>query len=267
MEDVLRPHFQSARIKLKAMQAQMPKHHWKTLPETELIDEMLRAAPARVEQMVRYQEGFEGAAKYVPDTQSLDVLAEAAKQCRGCDLYRHATQTVFGVGPANAKLILIGEQPGDQEDLEGIPFIGPAGKLLRSVLEEVGIDIETTYVTNAVKHFKFKNTTTRRLHVKPSSREIGACNAWLDAEIQSIRPQYVVCLGATAASVVLGPTFKITQQRGMVLKSKYSSWTLATYHPSALLRVPDEAQRATMTHQFQSDLRLVANTLKRAANS
>ncbi len=161
---------------------------------------------------------------------------------------------------------MIGEQPGDQEDIEGKPFIGPAGTLLRSVMAEVGLDIESVYLTNAVKHFKFKETATRRLHVKPSSREIGACNAWLDAEIQSIRPQYVVCLGATAATVAFGPTFKITQQRGNVLKSKYSSWTLATFHPSALLRVPDKTQRATMTQQFQSDLRLVADKLRQPDN-
>ena len=240
----------------------MPKHHWKTLPETELIDEMLRAAPARVEQMVRYQEGFEGAAQYVPETESLTKLAEAAAHCRGCDLYRDATQTVFGAGPSEAKWVLIGEQPGDQEDLQGMPFIGPAGKLLRAVLEEVGLNIETAYVTNAVKHFKFKETATRRLHVKPSSREIGACSAWLDAEMHAIKPKYVVCLGATAAAVVLGPSFKITQQRGTILNSKYSPWTLATFHPSALLRVTDKAQRTTMTQQFRSDLSLVADALR-----
>lgn len=258
--------FNPARIKLKAMQAQMPKHHWKTMPETELIDEMLRAAPSRVEEMVRNQEGFEGASAFVPDTRLLPELATAASHCQGCDLYRHATQTVFGAGPSNAKWMLIGEQPGDQEDLEGVPFIGPAGRLLRSVLKDVGLDIDTAYVTNTVKHFKFKQTATRRLHVKPSSREIGACNAWLDAEIKAIQPRFLVCLGATAASAVFGPTFRITKQRGVVLTSKYGPWTLATYHPSALLRVPDMSQRETMTQQFHSDLRLVAQALGPSEN-
>ncbi len=264
--------FNPARIKLKAMQAEMPKHHWPTLPETALIEEMLRNAPKRVEQMVKYQEGFEGAAKFIPKPAGaqplgIEELRAAARHCQGCELYRHTSQVVFGVGPVEAKVVLVGEQPGDQEDIQGLPFVGPAGQLLRRVMAEVGLDIDSVYVTNSVKHFKFKDTPSRRLHVKPSSREISACQPWLEAELGILQPKIVVCLGATAATAIFGPAFRITQQRGAVLPSRFCNWTLATYHPSALLRVPDETQRHTMSEQFRHDLQLVADALKASKSS
>jgi len=254
--------FNPARIKLKAMKAEMPRKYWATMPETELIDELIRKSPQRVEMMIKQSEGLVGAEQFIPhDTNDLNVLRVAAQTCRGCPLHEPATQTVFGVGPQNAILMLIGEQPGDQEDRAGVPFVGPSGILLRECLEEVGIDIDAVYVTNAVKHFKFQVTPGRRLHVKPSSREIGACKPWLRAEVESIKPKMILCLGATPSSVIFGPAFRITQGRGQVMESDFSPWSMATYHPSALLRVPDSEQRASMTALFKADLKLTADSL------
>ncbi|MCC7423481.1 MAG: UdgX family uracil-DNA binding protein [Planctomycetaceae bacterium] len=154
------------------------------------------------------------AAEFVPQSRSLTTLSRAAKRCEGCDLYRHATQTVFGEGPASARLILVGEQPGDSEDREGHPFVGPAGKLLSTAMEEAEIDRSEVYVTNAVKHFKWEPRGTRRLHKKPSAREIAACRPWLDAEMEAVEPVGIVCLGATAAQALLGRDFRITRNRG-----------------------------------------------------
>jgi uracil-DNA glycosylase len=201
------------------------------------------------------------AAEFVPATHALAKLRAAALHCKGCELYRHATQTVFGEGSRIARLMLVGEQPGDQEDQEGKPFVGPAGRLLNEVLEEVGIDRNLVYVTNAVKHFKWTPRGKRRLHAKPNSREISACRPWLDAEIGTLQPQIIVLLGATAAQAFLGRQFRITKQRGRWIAGEQGRWLMATYHPSALLRAPDPESRRRMRHEFAADLKLVAKRL------
>ena len=179
----------------------------------------------------------------VPETSSLTTVAKAARSCTACHLYKRATQTVFGEGPKNARLMLLGEQPGDQEDLAGKPFVGPAGKLLDRALEEAGINRDEVYVTNTVKHFKWEPRGKRRIHQKPNSREIAACRPWLEAELRLVRPKLLVCLGATAAQSIFGPSFRVTRERGKVLKSELAPRVLATVHPSSLLRQPDEESR------------------------
>ena len=192
----------------------------------------------------------------VPETSSLKELAEAAKKCTACHLYKHATQTVFGEGPKGATLMLLGEQPGDQEDVAGKPFVGPAGKILDRALEEAGIDRKHVYVTNAVKHFKWEPRGKRRIHQKPNSREIAACRPWLEAELRLVKPKLVVCLGATAGQTVFGPTFRVTRERGRVLSSKLAPRVVATVHPSSLLRQPDEESREREYASFVRDLRV-----------
>lgn len=196
---------------------------------------------------------------YVPATHALSTLRAAAKTCQGCELYKHATQTVFGEGSKSASIMLVGEQPGDQEDLAGRPFVGPAGRLLNEVLEEVGIARRSTYVTNAVKHFKWTPRGKKRLHAKPNSREIIACKPWLEAEIELVRPKLIVLLGATAAQSFLGSTFRITRQRGKIIHRTEGPPLLTTFHPSALLRAPDEETRHRMRGEFAVDLRVAAD--------
>ena len=202
------------------------------------------------------------AADFLPARKTLAALRRAARDCHGCDLYRNATQTVFGEGSAHAKLVLIGEQPGDREDIEGHPFVGPAGRLLDQALEAAEIDRDDVYVTNAVKHFKWTERGKRRLHKKPGSREIAACRPWLSSEIEVLRPQGLICLGATAAQALLGPAFRITKQRGELLQSDLADWILATYHPSAVLRAPDEERRHQMREDLIADLRVAAAALR-----
>jgi uracil-DNA glycosylase len=190
-----------------------------------------------------------------PETSNWLELREAARECTACHLYRRATQTVFGEGPRDAPIMLIGEQPGDYEDLAGKPFVGPAGKIMDRALEEAGFDRKHVYVTNAVKHFKWEPRGKRRIHKKPNSREIAACRPWLEAELRVVKPQLVICLGATAAQTVFGPTFRVTRERGKVLSSKLAPKVLATVHPSSLLRQPDEESREHEYAHFVDDLR------------
>jgi uracil-DNA glycosylase len=186
-------------------------------------------------------------------------LKIAAKACMGCDLYKNATQTVFGEGRIRAaQVMFVGEQPGDEEDLAGHPFVGPAGRLFDKALAEAGIDREKTYVTNAVKHFKWKPRGKRRIHEKPRASEIRACMPWLEAELTVIHPEVLVCLGATAAQALLGKDFRVTQSRGSWLETRYAPRTLATVHPSSILRAPDPESRASQYEEFVNDLRLVA---------
>ncbi|HEX3646284.1 MAG TPA: UdgX family uracil-DNA binding protein [Vicinamibacterales bacterium] len=192
---------------------------------------------------------------------SLTRLRDEARGCRACDLYKHATQTVFGEGPARAALMLIGEQPGDAEDLSGHPFVGPAGRLLDRALEDAGIDRATVYLTNVVKHFKFEPRGKRRIHKKPRAGEIGACRPWLDSEIALVKPKVIVCLGATAAQALLGPAFKVTMQRGAFVASPLAPRVMATVHPSSILRAPDEEARRREMKQFTDDLRAAARAL------
>ena len=189
---------------------------------------------------------------------TLTALREEAAHCTACPLYKNATQTVFGEGRASAEVMLVGEQPGDQEDLAGKPFVGPAGKLLDRALVEAGIDRDGVYVTNAVKHFKWKPAGKRRIHQKPDAREVSACKPWLEAEIAVLKPKLVVALGATAAQALLGKSFRVTQSRGQVFDLPPESFIVATVHPSAILRSPD---RDTELDRFVTDLTVVAKEL------
>ncbi len=195
------------------------------------------------------------AAPFVPASGSLATLASAAKRCEGCPLYKTATQTVFGEGPASARIILIGEQPGNEEDLRGHPFVGPAGRLLDKALEEAEIDRRTVYVTNAVKHFKFEPRGKRRIHKKPSALEINACHPWLEAELEALRPEVTICLGATAAQAMFGRAFRLTKHRGVFFPGDQTKWIMATIHPSAMLRMPEPERRHDEYRHFVDDLR------------
>jgi uracil-DNA glycosylase family protein len=176
---------------------------------------------------------------YLPERLTRESLREAAKVCHGCDLWRNATQTVFGEGPEDAELMFVGEQPGDQEDKLGRPFVGPAGRIFDQALEQVGIDRSRVYVTNAVKHFKWQPRGKRRIHQKPNAAELAACRPWLDAELAVVQPRVLVCLGATAAQTLLGRTFRVTKQRGTPVESPLAEVVIATIHPSAILRAED----------------------------
>jgi DNA polymerase len=201
------------------------------------------------------------AAAFLPDRKTLPALREAVQRCRGCDLYKNATQAVFGEGAGHAEVLLVGEQPGDKEDLAGKPFVGPAGQLLDRALEEAGVDRSRTYVTNAVKHFKWQARGKRRIHQKPSWSETVACRPWLEAELDVVRPRVVVCLGATAAQSLLGRDFRVTQHRGELLDSDLAEHVTATIHPSAILRQQDEELRRAEFTAFVDDLRVVARVL------
>jgi uracil-DNA glycosylase family protein len=198
------------------------------------------------------------ATPFLPDRSSLPALREAAAQCRGCALYRNATQTVFGEGSPQARIVLVGEQPGDSEDLEGRPFVGPAGRILDRALAAAGIAREGVYVTNAVKHFSFERRGKARLHKRPRPGEIRACKPWLAAELEVLHPDAVVLLGATAAQSIFGPSFRVTRERGKPLDSDIAPLVVATIHPSAVLRSRDSAARAQALDDLVSDLRLVA---------
>lgn len=198
------------------------------------------------------------ATEYLPPRLSLASLRKAAASCHGCDLYRYATQTVFGDGKARARFMLVGEQPGDKEDLAGQPFVGPAGRVLHDALNEAGIDPSETYVTNAVKHFKYIERGKRRIHQKPKVIEIRACQPWLQAELTVVKPQLVVALGATAALSLMGPKFRLTQHRGELVSSPLAEHVVATVHPSVILRSQDSEDRHREYAAFVEDLRRAA---------
>ncbi len=188
---------------------------------------------------------------------NLTQLKKAAKTCKNCDLWKLGTQTVFGEGESNAKIMMIGEQPGNQEDIAGRPFVGPAGKLLDAALNEAGIDRAKVYVTNAVKHFNWEPRGKRRIHKKPNTAEIAACRPWLEAEIAALRPEVIVCLGATAAQSLLGKDFRVTQHRGELLKSLLAPVVMASVHPSSILRAPDDETRREEMNRFIADLKKI----------
>ena len=208
------------------------------------------------------------AADFIPPRPTLPTLREAAAGCRGCDLWLDATQTVFGEGAAHAAVMFVGEQPGDQEDRVGRPFVGPAGRLFDEALEAAGIDRGVVYVTNAVKHFKFVRTelVKRRLHKKPNAAQVRACNPWLREEIRLVQPKLVVALGSTAAQALLGTAFRVTQHRGEVVTSEWAGPVLATVHPSSVLRAPDE-YRADARREFFEDVARVASYLRKARSA
>jgi uracil-DNA glycosylase family protein len=201
------------------------------------------------------------ATPFLPDRASLKALREAAAGCRGCHLWRGATQTVFGEGRRDAKVMMIGEQPGDQEDRQGRPFVGPAGRELDRALEAVGIDRGEVYVTNVVKHFKFEERGRRRIHQTPKRFEIEACEPWLREELRVVSPHAVVLLGATAAKAMMGSAFRLTRERGRPLESNLAAIVIATVHPSSILRAPDDESRELARQEFTEDLRAVTRAL------
>ena len=197
----------------------------------------------------------ESAAPFVPESRSLKALREASEGCRGCPLYAGATQSVFGAGPRKASLMLVGEQPGDREDREGAPFVGPAGRILDESLAEAGIAREEVYLTNAVKHFKWKaGRGKRRIHQRPSVGEVNACRPWLEAELEAVKPELVVCLGATAARSVIGPSFRVTKDRRTYVETDIAPLATGTIHPSSLLRIDDPEERRLGRAEFVRDL-------------
>ncbi len=202
-----------------------------------------------------------GAKPFVPETGSLEQLLRAAQNCHGCELYRAATQAVLGEGPVPARIMLVGEQPGDREDLAGHPFVGPAGALLDRALADAGIERKDVYVTNAVKHFKFEERGKRRIHKKPSSAQVAACKPWLEAELVIVQPRLIVCLGATAAHSVIGPHHRLLEERGRFFPYPSAEAVTATVHPSAILRSPDPAQRQLDYKAFVKDLIAVRKRL------
>ena len=258
--------FNPARIKLGAMTREMPRRYWATMPETSIIDELLREAPERVRTMIDMNRQH-GAEDFLPppNHRSLPQLVSAARECEGCDLHGPATQVVFGEGNANAALMFVGEQPGNEEDLAGRPFVGPAGQVLNEALEAAHIDRTDTYVTNAVKHFRFEERGKRRIHKKPTISQQRACLPWLRAEIQQVQPRIIVTLGATASQALLGRTFRLTRQGGVIISDNdWHTPILATGHPSAILRAPDAAKREALRTQLITDLTTVRDFLRAA---
>jgi probable DNA metabolism protein len=265
--------FNPARLKVKAMTAEMPKKYWRNLPEASLIPDMIRGAdraaadmierlptmPAPHHAKVQDRHWKKAPAPERADTPatSLQELRAQAEACRRCPLFRDATQTVFGEGLADARIVFVGEQPGDHEDIEGRPFVGPAGRLFDAVLEEAGVDRSIAYVTNAVKHFKFEPRGKRRIHAKPNAGEVEACRWWLGQEVGLVRPELVVALGATAAQSLLGRTVAVTKERGNIIDRDDGLRVFVTVHPSYLLRLPDEATKAAERARFIDDMRAV----------
>jgi uracil-DNA glycosylase len=208
------------------------------------------------------EKASRSAADFLPARRTLASLRKAAQDCRGCDLYKGATQTVFGEGSAKAVAMFVGEQPGDREDREGHPFVGPAGKLLHDAMDAAGIPADAVYITNAVKHFKYVVRGKRRIHAKPKVTEIRACEPWLDNEIAAVKPRLVVALGATAAGALLGPAFRVTQRRGELVERASGPPVVATVHPSSILRAPDDDARRVELAAFIDDLKIVAKLIR-----
>ena len=267
--------FNPARLKVKAMQAEMPKKYWRNLPEASLIPGMIEGAEEAASDMVARMatnpapHHAKVQAKHWPkqeqmepgdgaDARTIAGLREIAKGCRRCPLWRDATQTVFGEGSEHARVIFVGEQPGDQEDIAGKPFVGPAGKVFDAILDEAGIDRLKVYVTNAVKHFKFEPRGKRRIHSRPNAGEIQACRWWLDKELMLIKPKLVVALGATAAQSLLGKPIPVTKMRGETIERKPGLRVFITIHPSFILRIRERDEAEAERARFLEDMKAVA---------
>ena len=214
----------------------------------------------------KYSASKRDAAMLIPDRPTLQGVREAARDCQACELWKRGTQTVFGEGARKAELMFVGEQPGNEEDLSGRPFVGPAGQLLDRALQDAGIDRTLVYVTNVVKHFKWEPRGKRRIHKKPNAGEIAACRPWLDTEIELVKPRVIVCLGATAAQAVIDRRFRVTAQRGEFVVSTLAPFVMATVHPSSILRAPDEEARHREMAHFVEDLRAAARVLSSATS-
>ncbi|WP_158884110.1 UdgX family uracil-DNA binding protein [Rhodanobacter sp. L36] len=261
--------FNPARLKVQAMKNEMPVRYWKNLPEAVLIPGLIRDATARMDAMVQsapttpkkhIPAPVERIAMSLPDG-SIDALRRQAQQCRACPLWEPATQTVFGEGRDDARVMVIGEQPGDQEDLAGRPFVGPAGQLFDRALAQAGIARDALYITNTVKHFKFEPRGKRRLHARANAQEQAACRPWLLAEIERVAPKAIVCLGAMAAQAIFGRSFRLLEQRGQWIDLDDGTRAFATVHPSYLLRLPDERARHEATAHFVRDLSMLCEVM------
>jgi DNA polymerase len=274
--------FNPARLKVQAMQKEMPRKYWRNLPEASLIKPLIESAertasamiandagephkPQKRLEPVKAQDKAEDMARKHAD--DIEHLREEAADCRACHLYEHATQTVFGEGRQTARIMLVGEQPGDKEDLAGKPFVGPAGQMLDRALEEAGIDRRKVYVTNAVKHFKFVLRGKIRLHQKPNTPEIRACRQWYERELAAIKPELVVAMGATAAQSVFGKVTPINKNRGRLIDLDDGTRALVTVHPSYLLRLPDADAKAREYRHFVQDLKIAADLLRKSARA
>lgn len=255
--------FNPARLNTTMMRTEMPQKYWKHLPETALLPDLVRDAGLRVREMAEREH--QAPRRRIPAAPApapvvagtLEALRESARDCRRCPLWQPATQTVFGEGPQSARTMIVGEQPGDEEDLSGRPFVGPAGRLFSRALEELGIPRDTLYLTNAVKHFRFEPRGKRRLHKRPDVAHIEACNGWLRAEIAQVRPERIVCLGASAARAVFGPGVRLTEERGIWRTREDGVRAFATVHPSWVLRQGDQEAQAQAYAGFVDDLRLL----------
>lgn len=268
--------FNPARLKVKMMQTEMPKKYWRNLPEAAMIKPLIESAARTADAMIASAPSEPHKAQRRPeppmprttaDQAGLESLREEAAACRACPLWKNATQTVFGEGPTQARVMLVGEQPGDKEDLAGHPFVGPAGQMLDRALEEAGIDRKTVYVTNAVKHFKFVPRGKIRLHQKPATPEIRACRPWYERELAAVKPQLVVALGATAAQCVLGKITPINKNRGHLIDLEQGIEALVTVHPSYLLRLPDEDARKREYQRFVDDLKIAARHTRKTTRA
>jgi DNA polymerase len=272
MEDVWRTYFSSifnpARLKVAMMKSEMPVKYWRNLPEAQLIPSLIRGAKQAEDEMIARMstepparhtraEMRKPEAEEVTEITSLADARAAIQGCRRCPLYEYATQAVFGEGPQTAEVMFVGEQPGDQEDLAGKPFVGPAGQMFDRVLDTIGLDRRRTYVTNSVKHFKFEPRGKRRIHQKPNAGEISACRFWLELEREFVRPKLIVAMGATAVQALTGKTASITSLRGRKLELPDGAALLVTVHPSYLLRIPDSDRKAEEIKKFEADLRAV----------
>ena len=250
--------FNPARIKIKMMKSEMPVKYWSSMPETELIKELIREAPKRLQEMAKNQN-----TKAVVDVNlSIDELREKAKSCKACPLYAKATHTVFGAGSKDAHVMIVGEQPGDQEDIAGLPFVGPAGEILDQALAKANLRREDIYLTNAVKHFKWSSHTVReekmRLHQKASGAEAHACKPWLEAEIAQIKPKIIIALGATAATALLGRLPKISEERGKFFTMNAHTKIVISWHPTVILRTDDANEKKLYLQQLSDDLKLAS---------
>jgi uracil-DNA glycosylase len=250
--------FNPARTNLRMMRSEMPQRFWNNMPELANLGQVLAKAPGRVEEMIAVQRKTPGAGSFIPPSADLRELREAVKGCEGCELYKHATQPVFGAGPTDARVVLIGEQPGDSEDRAGRPFVGPAGEVLNRALAEAGLNRSEVYLTNAVKHFAFEERGKRRIHRTPRLSEVTACKPWMEAELERVAPEIIVCLGATAAKAIFGAQFRLTEQRGKFIESRFALKTLATYHPSAVLRADSQAAQDELYRLLVQDLKTIA---------
>jgi probable DNA metabolism protein len=269
--------FNPARLKVKAMQTEMPKKYWRNLPEASLIKPLIAGAGRATGAMIanaatephksQKRQDADVKRKHTEAGNDIEALREEAGDCRACPLWKDATQTVFGEGPRTAQVMLVGEQPGDKEDLAGQPFIGPAGRMLDRALAEAGIDRAKVYVTNAVKHFKFVPRGKIRLHQKPNTSEIKACRPWYERELAAIKPDLVVAMGATAAQSVFGKVTPINKNRGRLIDLDDGPKALVTVHPSYLLRLPDAEARALEYRRFVEDLRIAAALLRKSAHA